>query len=757
MADFVTGWKLPTANDNVDYNNGGAWSSTTNIYVDSQATYAQSTLSKNTHYSDWLFASGYDFSEIPAFSEIVGIEVEIEVYSSDTGETNVYDELIQLCQSASAVGTNQGLTEIVSSAWETKAYGSATNTWGASLTRDDVVDSGFGVGFVYNNISTASTYTAYVNTARIRIHYNAGETIYDTGLTVCNAATGTSWVSLTNVYVNDGNATTYAISALTSSTQLTGTGYGLDFSIPAGSTIVGVQVDIDAWSSSSDTYLDTLKINTTGNGDSTTKTDASVYGTVDGDIRSYGGASDLWGYSSITEADIETISVEYIAKNTNGSGTRTVSVDVIWVTVYYTTSGGPTIYYGNALLQSTNTLTSEGTYTGPATVHYGNALLQETATLTAEGDYTAPGAVNTGWLEGTTASGTDWTNPTNAVTLNAVTADYLMPIASWSTKITVEGYDFSLIPVDATIDGIEVEITASGSSVSGVYLGSIGLYTTVNGFSSTETDAVVYTQALESRVYGANNDIWYASITREELQTLKTVYDAENTNSSNTRSVYLDSIRVKVHYTSAGGEVIHYGSALLQETSTLTSEGFYTAPASDGDTSYTTASSIVGVDWVDVDNARVKDDVLATYATAAIVSTTLLNPSAYALSIIPAGSTIDGIEVEVRAKSSASSNNYLDTIGVSTTAKGNSTTKTDALVYEAVLENRVYGGPTDLWGFTAPTRDDILTIKARYYGKSTTASNRTISVDSILVRIYYTDNGGEPEVVSSPMWILGAF
>lgn len=186
------------------------------------------------------------------------------------------------------------------------------------------------------------------------------------------------------------------------------------------------------------------------------------------------------------------------------------------------------------------------------------------------------------------------------------------------------------------------------------------------------------------------------------------------------------------------GEVSIEGIADLSSSATLSVSG----TVAGDDTGFLVADSVSSTGWTDSLNAKAKDGSLATYTTVAITVTGILETFTFPLDVIPAGATIDGIEIEVTAKSSAPSNNYLNSIGIYTSANGYSDTKSDATQYGQTLESRVYGSPTDLWGFTAPTRDDIQTIRAQYYGESTTTATRTISVDSILVKVYYTEASG---------------
>lgn len=110
--------------------------------------------------------------------------------------------------------------------------------------------------------------------------------------------------------------------------------YGL--SIPAGATILGIQVEVERKCSETtncrDTSVRLIKGGVIGGND---KADASTdYPTTD-TYKSYGGASDLWG-QSWTPADLNSsnFGVAFATQNVSGNS-NTISVDHIKVTIAY--------------------------------------------------------------------------------------------------------------------------------------------------------------------------------------------------------------------------------------------------------------------------------------------------------------------------------------------------------------------------------------------------------------------------------------
>jgi MSHA biogenesis protein MshQ len=161
-----------------------------------------------------------------------------------------------------------------------------------------------------------------------------------------------------------------------------------------------------------------------------------------------------------------------------------------------------------------------------------------------------------------------------------------------------------------------------------------------------------------------------------------------------------------------------------------------------------TSSAIGLLAWTNPTNARTSN---TTYATATATSATGLqltdnltcNNYGFA---IPAGSTINGVQVNIRRKISSTNSTTGQDSGVylinSSGAINAGTNRATATAYTTSDVVDVHGTATDLWG-AAWTVTDINSTNfgAAYQGsisKTTSSTTRTISVDYIQITIDYT-------------------
>jgi len=138
--------------------------------------------------------------------------------------------------------------------------------------------------------------------------------------------------------------------------------------------------------------------------------------------------------------------------------------------------------------------------------------------------------------------------------------------------------------------------------------------------------------------------------------------------------------------------------------------------------------------WSNTDNLKLDDGSVAT----STVSGQHIRPLSFGFSI-PAGSTIDGIEVTIKR--------YADAGGVA--ADGEVTLVQDGIsggidhadgAYTTTPTVETVGGPADLWGLTW-TPSQINTDGTSGFGVSFTTSvagGHTASIDYIAVKVYYT-------------------
>lgn len=129
-------------------NNAGigatAWTTPGNVTAD-DATDATCNAAASSQY---LVARNYAFSSIPVNSTIDGILVRVEASEHSTGTEPLLAQLQN--DSGTLFGSSKSTSNEGSISGTTKAvytYGSATDKWGATLTRTIVTNANFGVRF----------------------------------------------------------------------------------------------------------------------------------------------------------------------------------------------------------------------------------------------------------------------------------------------------------------------------------------------------------------------------------------------------------------------------------------------------------------------------------------------------------------------------------------------------------------------------------------------------------------------------------
>jgi len=119
--------------------------------------------------SNSLQWTNFDFSGIPSGSTIVGIEAEDKVYASINDPNSGYgdDKTLYLRYNGSNVGNNMiSAVNWPVSPGEVRTYGSSTNMWGTTLTRDQIASSTFGI-----YLQVAANATMYIDYFKIRVYY----------------------------------------------------------------------------------------------------------------------------------------------------------------------------------------------------------------------------------------------------------------------------------------------------------------------------------------------------------------------------------------------------------------------------------------------------------------------------------------------------------------------------------------------------------------------------------------------------------
>ena len=156
--------------------------------------------------------------------------------------------------------------------------------------------------------------------------------------------------------------------------------------------------------------------------------------------------------------------------------------------------------------------------------------------------------------------------------------------------------------------------------------------------------------------------------------------------------------------------------------------------------SSTTSVDTGGPEWGTTDNA-LTDNTAYAYVNDANVPSDRLYVYGFDFSSIPNGSTIDGIEVQIkRYSNSAGCDDTEVALGSNsaTIESANYATYTD---WPTTIATPTYGGATDTWSWTGITTNDLtLNFGVGFRANPTYASkfNYTAYVDYIFVKIHYT-------------------
>lgn len=174
MAD--TGWVLAGTGTNDAGSGATAWSNPSRVTANDNSEADAANIPKNDGLSQLLFSTNYNFSAIPVGATIDGVEFRFErrsVRASGAWNSSINDNLVQLIVGGSLAGSNLSAgANYPNGATLSGSYGGASNLWGASLTRANVVASDFGVAIqAVNNSGAAANYTAYVDYMEMKVYY----------------------------------------------------------------------------------------------------------------------------------------------------------------------------------------------------------------------------------------------------------------------------------------------------------------------------------------------------------------------------------------------------------------------------------------------------------------------------------------------------------------------------------------------------------------------------------------------------------
>lgn len=153
------------------------------------------------------------------------------------------------------------------------------------------------------------------------------------------SGTGASWSNASNAAASDDSYATVQPIGGQKTRYLTGTMGANAFSVPSDATIDGVVFSVEMKSSGNNVDVWHVYIlDATGARCLTDKATGSV--PTSDTVRTYGGAGDTWGESLtpawVNDADFGAA----IAFDNGAAGVRTISVDTMDLTIYYTEPGG---------------------------------------------------------------------------------------------------------------------------------------------------------------------------------------------------------------------------------------------------------------------------------------------------------------------------------------------------------------------------------------------------------------------------------
>jgi hypothetical protein len=151
-----------------------------------------------------------------------------------------------------------------------------------------------------------------------------------------------------------------------------------------------------------------------------------------------------------------------------------------------------------------------------------------------------------------------------------------------------------------------------------------------------------------------------------------------------------------------------------------------------------------GVDWTNPNNVKATDNVFATVDAKESSNYLRLTNFGFTSSDVPAGATVNGIEVVVKRKADQNgSNNYINDTKIflrNGAAAQVGDNKASASKWPTSNTEVTYGGGADTWNASLAQTDIVDTD----FGLDFEVNNASAiaSVDSIKIRITYTESGG---------------
>lgn len=201
---------------------------------------------------------------------------------------------------------------------------------------------------------------------------------------------------------------------------------------------------------------------------------------------------------------------------------------------------------------------------------------------------------------------------------------------------------------------------------------------------------------------------------------------------------------------SAGGDSYYQnqgaGTCAVVKVATLTGVSTTTSVTASGN----------GTSWTNTSNATTSNN---SYATAALTSATVsvnLVATGFGFSI-PTDATVRGIQVEWEKKVSAGTTAFDNSIRVVKGGSIGATDKSSATAWATSDTWESYGGGSELWGESwTPSDINSSNFGVALSARNTSGTSRTFSVDSVRIRIFYT-NPANPFAYKAYCWGLNSY
>jgi uncharacterized repeat protein (TIGR01451 family) len=354
----------------------------------------------------------------------------------------------------------------------------------------------------------------------------------------------------TNALSNDGLYAVDSNSGTGTSTNCTGSGkdkhlfsqYSL--TIPAGATITGIEVRLDALADSTAGAPKLCVQLSSNNGSSWTAAQSVALGTSEA---SYilGSPNDTWG-RTWTSSNFSNASFTVRIATVSSDLTRDFSLDWVAVNVHYDTSPTATPTPSNTPTPS-QTPTSTQTPTPSLTPTATPSTMGSTGFLSPAVQQVTGGGDGNGYE----------LNPANALTNDGLYALDSDSGSGTGTNCTGSGKDkhlfrqYSLtIPAGTTITGIEVRLDAFADSTAGAPKLCVQLSSN-NGSSWTTAQSATLGTAEATSILGSPTNTWGRSWTGSDFSNANFTVRVANVASDISRDFSLDWVAVNVYYDSS--------------------------------------------------------------------------------------------------------------------------------------------------------------------------------------------------------------